>query len=200
MINVARITPAVFLLMISIFSSILLGADVSKLTFYRLSVPLSVYELSHKLGNDSAAQRGMLLAYFLKKDECSIEKVGEAAIFDGKFTLDQLYDVHFFLEGKDGEFSINTSPRKAGHSFSGTIKSEAGHYIIDVKYIYSYIKTRAPLGFAKNLAPDLQVGLPNMTTETITVTPNALPGIPAQISGVPHQDPKKFVLTFLVLE
>ncbi len=200
MINIARVAPAVILLTISAFSSILLAADVSKLTFYRLTVPLSVYEQSPKNDNDAVVQRGMLLAYFLKKDECSVDTVGEAAIAGGKFIFDKLHDVHFFLESKDGGFSINIAPRKAGHFFSGTVTAEAGHYIIDVKYVYSYIKTRAPLGFGKNLAPDLQVGLPDMTTETVTVAPNALPGIPVQISGVPHQDPKKFVLTYLLLE
>lgn len=179
--------------------TILNGTEPSKVLFYRAIVP-SIPEPSAKFSLDASVQRGMVLSYLLLKDECVVEKVGEATIIDGNFSLDKTYDVHFFLEGKDGAFSLNTTEQKSGYLFSGTIKAEDAGYLIDIHYMFSYVTKRLPLGFAKNLAPDLAVGMPEMSTHTLETKANAFLGIPVLLAGGMHHDPKKMVLTYLILE
>lgn len=178
----------------------LCGAEPTKVTIYRAVVPSNLSAQSMKFSLDAGVQRGLLLSYLVKKDECVVEKIGEAEISDEKFSLDKMYDVHYFLEGKDGSFTLNTTPRKGGYQLSGTVKAQEKSYLVDITYKYSYVITRNPLGFEKNLAPDLSVGLPEMSTQSFGTKANAFIGIPVSIGGGPDPDPKKYVLTFLILE
>ena len=178
----------------------LYGADPTKVTIYRAVVPSDLSMQSMKFSLDAGVQRGLLLSYLVKKDECTIEKIGEAEIADDKFSLDKMYDVHYFLEGKDGAFTLNTAPQKGGFQLSGTVKAHEGSYLVGFTYKYSYVTARKPLGFGKNLAPDLSVGLPEMSTQSFNAKTNAYVGIPVCIGGGSDPDPKKYVLTFLILE
>jgi hypothetical protein len=170
------------------------GAEGEHLALYRLYVPVS--ELKGKESGDTTQLASGLISYLLSaREKCTVESLGTIPVMNGSYTFDTSAEVHFLVPQADKTFSLQTSERKIGLSFTGTIDQQNGKRIISYKLFNTFITKRIQLPGA----PDISGGLPDMDTIHLESTRTLPPNVPLELALIPTMTPKTMVSSLYVV-
>lgn len=188
------------LLLLALLVVLACAVEPTTLTFQRATVAKAAYDAEAVLAADPLGNTDRVLRTLLDRKACTVETLGTATLVDGAFALDTTSAVHFFAPTADGRYTLETAERKVGFRCSGTLSTGQPPYTLSYELYVSHLKGRLPVGFAKDLAPDLDAGLPEMDSMDMRSARHLVPDVPSPLGGgTTGQDLPMVTIVFVVL-
>lgn len=150
------------LLLLSLLVTVASAAEPTTLSFLRATVAKAAYDAEVAFHADPLGNTDRVLHSLMDKKVCTVETLGTATLVDGTFSVDTTREVHFFAPTAAGTYTLETAERKVGFRCNGKLDGRQPPYTLFYDLYYSRLIRRVPIGFDKNLAPDLDAGLPEM--------------------------------------
>lgn len=191
--------PLVRLLLLSLLATTASAAEPTTLTFHYATAEKSIYDAEVAIHADPLGNIDRALGSLIDKKACTIETLGTATLADGTFRVDTTREVHFFAPTTAGTYTLETAERKVGFRCSGKLSGGQLPYTLSYELYFSRLIRRLPIGFEKNLAPDLDAGLPEMRSVAMQSVCRPVQDVPHPLGSGTGDDPAMVFIIFVIL-
>ncbi len=187
------------LLLLALLLTSVGGVEPTTLTFQRATVEKAAYDAEVAFHADPLGNIDRVLRSLMDKKACTVETLGTATLVDGAFSVDTTREVHFFAPTAAGTYTLETAERKIGFRCTGKLSSGQPPYTLSYDLSFSRLMRRLPIGFDKNLAPDLDAGLPEMTSVGLQSACMLVQDVPQSLGSGTGDDPETVSIIFVKL-
>lgn len=187
------------LFLLSLLVTAASSADPTTLTFKRATVVKATYDAEVALHADPLGKIDRALRSLMDQKACTVETLGTATLVDGTFSVDTTRAVHFFAPTAAGTYTLETAERRVGFRCTGKLGGGQPPYTLSYELYFSRLMRRLPIGFDKNLAPDLDAGLPEMETMGMRSGRTLIQGEPSPLGMSPTGPDLPTVTLFFVV-
>ncbi len=195
----SRAIPLAHLILLSLLVTTASAAEPTTLTFQRATVEKAIYDAEVAFHADPLGNIDRALRSLMDKKVCTVETLGTATLVDGTFSVDSTRKVHFFAPTAAGTYTLETAERKVGFRCTGKLSGGQPPYSLSYELYFSRLMRRLPIGFEKNLAPDLDAGLPEMWSVAMQSACMPVQDVPHPLGGSTSEDPTTVSIIFVIL-
>lgn len=196
----SRVTAVTRLLLLSFLVTFVSAAEPTTLTFQRATAEKAAFDAEVAFHAAPLGNIDRVLRSLMDKQACTIETLGTATLVDGAFSLDTTREVHFFAPTTAGTYTLETAERKVGFRCTGKLSGGLPPSTLSYDLYFSRLMRRLPIGFDKKLAPDLDAGLPEMTSMSMRSGRTLIQGAPSPLGvGPTGPDLPTVIIIFVIL-